>query len=434
LMTAALGGRLGPPEQAWHQVRPLPFELAALPRGTFALLRLPVVSYALPALIAIGHARFFHAPPAGPARWLRAAVSPRTLELLRAIQPASGGYLEATPLTSFVAMALASTGLSDHPVATEAERFLGASQRHDGSWAIDTDLATWGTTLAVKALDGDVPGGDAIARWLLDQQYQTRHPYTDSAAGGWAWTDKPGGVPDGDDTPGALLALATLETSADLVRPAELGCLWLAGLQNRDGGIPTFCRGWGALPFDRSSPDLTAHSLRAWGRWIGDVAPRHRAGIRRVAEKATAYLHKAQARDGSWTPLWFGNDHRSDETNPTYGTAHVCLALAASDPARARGLAWLRAQQNNDGGWGGGEGTRSSIEETALAVQALGLEGTSPALERGIAWLIDRTDNGRVFPPSPIGFYFAKLWYWEKLYPVVWCVAALRQVRQGAST
>ncbi|MEZ6048428.1 MAG: hypothetical protein R3C11_23220 [Planctomycetaceae bacterium] len=38
---------------------------------------------------------------------------------------------------------------------------------------------------------------------------------------------------------------------------------WLLDLQNRDGGWPTFCRGWGALPFDRSAPDLTAHALRA---------------------------------------------------------------------------------------------------------------------------------------------------------------------------
>ena len=38
-----------------------------------------------------------------------------------------------------------------------------------------------------------------------------RHPYTGAAPGGWAWTDLPGGVPDADDTPGALLALVALE-------------------------------------------------------------------------------------------------------------------------------------------------------------------------------------------------------------------------------
>ena len=57
LATCALSGRLGSGASAWKWVVPLPFELAALPHRFFATLRLPVVSYALPALIAIGQAR-----------------------------------------------------------------------------------------------------------------------------------------------------------------------------------------------------------------------------------------------------------------------------------------------------------------------------------------------------------------------------------------
>jgi squalene-hopene/tetraprenyl-beta-curcumene cyclase len=35
--------------------------------------------------------------------------------------------------------------------------------------------------------------------------------------------------------------------------------------------------------------------------------------------------------------------------------------------------------------------------------------------------------------PAPIGFYFAKLWYYEKLYPLIFTVAALgRAYRQFA--
>jgi hypothetical protein len=53
----------------------------------------------------------------------------------------------------------------------------------------------------------------------------------------------PGGVPDADDTAGALLALYRLENPAANPRSevrvaAELGCRWLLDLQNRDGGIP----------------------------------------------------------------------------------------------------------------------------------------------------------------------------------------------------
>ena len=81
-------------------------------------------------------------------------------------------------------------------------------------------------------------------------------------------------VPDADDTPGALLALAKLcndelpeETRQRILRAAIAGTDWLLALQNRDGGWPTFCRGWGKLAFDRSGTDLTAHAPRALRVW-----------------------------------------------------------------------------------------------------------------------------------------------------------------------
>ncbi|MCE9518919.1 MAG: hypothetical protein K8R87_05070 [Verrucomicrobia bacterium] len=111
LMTCAISDRLGPHDEAWRRVFALPFELAAFPRSWFGAIGLPVVSYALPALIAIGHARFHHAPPRwwNPLRWIRAALWPRISPMLKTLQPSTGGYLEATPLTSFVTMALASS-------------------------------------------------------------------------------------------------------------------------------------------------------------------------------------------------------------------------------------------------------------------------------------------------------------------------------------
>ena len=48
-------------------------------------------------------------------------------------------------------------------------------------------------------------------------------------------------------------------------------------------------------------------------------------------------------------------------------------------------------------------------------------------LDRGIEWLVGRVESGRHREPSPIGFYFAKLWYYEQLYPLVFTVAALGQ-------
>jgi squalene-hopene/tetraprenyl-beta-curcumene cyclase len=63
-------------------------------------------------------------------------------------------------------------------------------------------------------------------------------------------------------------------------------------------------------------------------------------------------------------------------------------------------------------------------------VRALAAAGGGRAASRGAAWLAERTNGGRDFPASPIGLYFARLWYWERLYPLVFAVAGLR--RQSA--
>jgi squalene-hopene/tetraprenyl-beta-curcumene cyclase len=420
LMMAAICGRLGP--DGWRHVLPLPFELAALPRTWFGAIGLPVVSYALPALIAIGHARFHHAPPwfINPWRWVRALAWRRVSPLLKTLQPSTGGYLEATPLTSFVTMALASSGLKDHACVPDAVRFLRASMRADGSWPIDTNLATWGTTLAVKALGADFDSATEVKQWLLRQQYRCVHPFTNAAPGGWAWTDLPGGVPDADDTSGALIALKILERgeqpSEETIHAAEAGAIWLLDLQNRDGGVPTFCRGWGTLPFDRSTPEITAHALWAWSTWEPHLTELTRQRMQPARARALNYLKRTRhGGEYCWEPLWFGNEHAPDEINLIYGTAMVLHYLTKAkvtgelvDGARA----WLQDSQKADGSWG-------SIEETAVACMALGIQDHP--------WLRVATKEGTQFPPSPIGLYFARLWYHEKLYPVVWTLNSTQE-------
>ena len=434
LLTLALSGRLG--ASGWRHVRPLPFELAALPHQLFGALQLPVVSYALPALIALGQTIEHHHPTRNPlTSLLRKATKSNTLNLLARIQPENGGFLEATPLTSFVTMSLASMRLAAHPVAQKGAAFLRAGVLPDGSWPIDTNLATWVTTLAIKALEPQPaalsPGQkETLRAWLLGQQYLVEHPYTHAAPGGWAWTNLPGGVPDADDTPGALLALTQLGVSDSTARTAARdGCRWLRELQNRDGGIPTFCHGWGALPFDRSSPDLTAHTLRAWSTWQPHLPTDDRRKLDFASRLATHYLARVQRPDGSWLPLWFGNEHAPDDENPLYGTAHVVLALREIDTRSRemlrRGIAWLGGAQNADGGWGGVKGAPSSVEETALAVEALAGTKEKDAVEAGVWWLVERVESGAWREPAPIGFYFAKLWYYERLYPLIFTVGAL---------
>jgi squalene-hopene/tetraprenyl-beta-curcumene cyclase len=257
-------------------------------------------------------------------------------------------------------------------------------------------------------------------------------------------------VPDADDTPGALLALDACRRSAviseqlrqQIDEAAVLGVRWLLGLQNRDGGWPTFCRGWGALPFDRSGADLTAHSLRAVRAWSDRLPADLQRQWSRAEPRAWRYLEQQQRRDGAWVPLWFGNQDDPAEENPIYGTAKVLEAYLsagrAESSAAQRGWNWLCQRQNDDGGWGG-SAAGSSVEETALAVHSLagvarplqssGDSSVDRAFRRGLCWLIHQTEGGGVRMCSPIGFYFAKLWYYEKLYPLVFTLGALGRVR-----
>jgi squalene-hopene/tetraprenyl-beta-curcumene cyclase len=452
LTMCALAKRLGRADKAWRLIPQLPFELASLPQSWFRFVRLPVVSYALPALISMGLARHHQRPSRNPiTRVLRRLATNRVLRVLPSIQPAGGGFLEATPLTSFVTMSMIGAGQHDHPVVSACVDFLVRSARPDGSWPIDTNLATWVTTLSINAIAaggataiaGTLPAADrrALREWLLDQQYKVTHPYTGAPPGAWAWTDLPGGVPDADDTAGALLALYHLGDIDDrTTRAAEAGVRWLLDLQNRDGGIPTFCRGWTNLPFDRSGPDLTAHALHAWSIWRDRLPADLATRVATAESRALRYLATHQRPDGSWSPLWFGNQSAPDEENPTYGTAKVLIALAArpdaptSDLVR-HGADWLLNSQNPDGGWGGGQGTPSSVEETGLALDALGsIAEASPArqisstplqmaIARGAFWLSEHTTSGTRFPPAPIGFYFAKLWYFERDYPLIYALS-----------
>jgi len=370
------------------------------------------------------------------------------------MQPASGGYLEAAPLTSFVVMSLAASGRVEHPVVQQGVKFLLDSVRPDGSWPIDVNLATWTTTLAINALAGT--GEDVAALgcldWLLSCQHRQVHPFTGAAPGGWGWTDLSGAVPDADDTPGALSALAawrdapscSTEDRARIEEAAAAGIGWLLGLQNRDGGWPTFCRGWGKLPFDRSGADLTAHALRALKAWEHVAASR---SWEKAVQAGLRYLARQQRPDGSWVPLWFGNQDDPQEENPVYGTAKVLLAYRDwgalnTEPAR-RGVDWLCRNQNSDGGWGGGAAQRaasgghhaSSVEETAVAVEALARishENRTKVLDRAVNWLLDAVEQDRHRNASPIGFYFAKLWYYERLYPLLFTLAALGRARRSS--
>ena len=167
-----------------------------------------------------------------------------------------------------------------------------------------------------------------------------------------------------------------------------------------------------------------------------EEAPR----LRRAMTRAVS-LRKLSAMTALGYPLWFRNQHAPDDINPTYGTARVVLGLqglaarhvSLSAEMLQKARQWLVHAQNPDGSWGGFPKGSPSVEETALAVEALAslpCDGdAAPAVSAGVDWLMEKIESGEWLRPPPTGFYFAKLWYYERLYPMIFTVAALGRAR-----
>ena len=428
LMMCALAGMVSD----WKRIPPFPFELATLPQRLFRYLNLPVVSYAIPALIAVGicqmyHRRGFFSP-------LRRLFVPKAMQVLMRMQPSDGGFLEAAPLTAFVSMCLAEGGFRSHEVTQRCACFLVETVRSDGSWPIDTNLSGWLTSLAAKVLPLTSNLSDIIRR----NATTTIHPFTAAALGGWGWSDLSGSVPDGDDTSGALVALYH-QSEGKRSPEVDNGLKWLMWLQNRDGGMPTFCKGWGKLPFDSSSPDITAHAILAMGLWLPSLDGRLKTNVQKSLDKMITWMeqsltsHPSTLDSQGWTPLWFGDQDAPDEKAPVYGTATAIDYLMSARHPMATKLAqsqisFILHAQNEDGGWGGNKGVKSKVTYTSRALAALAHFPSQydTVRQRGWDYLYHRYKAGTLYDREPIGLYFARLWYSEELYNVLFLLSAIK--------
>ena len=399
----------------WSKIPPLPFELAVLPQKVFRFLQLPVVSYAIPALIAVGILRYKKGGRNFLSR-VRDKFIPRCLKVLVKLQPADGGFLEAAPLTAFVGMCMSGAGFNDHVVTQKAAQFLVETVREDGAWPIDTDLASWVTSLSLRALDEDIPDREYFIGKLKANALKEVHPFTGAQPGGWGWTDLSGSVPDADDTPGALIALYVL-TGGIYSEEIGNGIRWLMDLQNHDGGIPTFCKGWTKLPFDQSSPDLTAHTYFAFEIWKNQLPADLYRRCERSSQRLVNFMERTQTQEGAWVPLWFGDQQAADEHSPVYGTATAVDYFSSSENDRIKmmaqkGLDYLLSVQNTDGGWGGAKGVASKVTLTARTLAALAQYVDVPleVIEKGFDFLYQAYRQGNLYKREPIGLYFARLW------------------------
>src|SRR5262249_43627236 len=113
--------------------------------------------------------------------------------------------------------------------------------------------------------------------------------------------------------------------------------------------------------------------------------------------RGIAYLKREQEADGSWFGRW--------GTNYIYGTWSVLCALNAvgedmTQPYISKAICWLKACQSEDGGWGEdgatywkerrGETKASTPSQTAWALLALMAAGEvdTPVVKRGIDYLV----------------------------------------------
>jgi energy-coupling factor transport system substrate-specific component len=205
-------------------------------------------------------------------------------------------------------------------------------------------------------------------------------------------------APEGAVIPILFLAVVSTVVSPPAARSAATPTDYLLAAQNGDGGfgsgpglpsVPLFS-GWTALglaangvnPGDvrRGGQSLLGY-IESQGASFSDVGSLERtilvaraAGVSASAvagRDLVGQLKGHVARDGSV----------SEQVNLT---AFAVLALrAAGSPAGVRTVAWLRHQQNSDGGFGfATAGAASDVDDTGAALEALA--GTGPASARTI--------------------------------------------------
>ena len=162
--------------------------------------------------------------------------------------------------------------------------------------------------------------------------------------------------------------------------------------------------------------------------------------------RGVAYLLAEQHPEGGWFGRW--------GMNYVYGTWSVLIALAAigfdrDHPAIRRAVAWLGAIQNDDGGWGeddagyaldypGHRPCGSTASQTAWALLGLMAAGEvdGPAVRRGIAYLLaNQGDDGFWDEPRYTATGFPRVFYlryggYPKFFPL-WAMARYRTLREG---
>jgi squalene-hopene/tetraprenyl-beta-curcumene cyclase len=332
-------------------------------------------------------------------------------------QEADGGWAGIQPPWVYAILALRALGYPlDHPVIQKSLKAFDRFTWEDEGmlWTEPCQSPVWDTGLAVIALldsglAADDPALQQAGGWLLQEQvfsggdWQVKNP--DTPAGGWSFEFDNDVYPDVDDTAVVLIALdgISVEDEAAKRRAMDAGTRWMLSMQSKNGGWAAFDvdntkQFLTEIPFadfgellDPPTADVTAHALEFLGRmgYRGEYPP---------AARALQFLYDLQEPDGAWWGRW--------GVNYLYGLGAVLPALAElgepmTQPVVRKSIAWLRAHQLEDGGWGESSDSYadptlrgagpSTASQTAWALMALIAAGETDSREvaRGVQYLID---------------------------------------------
>ncbi len=292
----------------------------------------------------------------------------------------------------------------------------------------------WDTGLAALAMLETGEAGQSVAEsceWLKSKQildfkgdWAVKRPHL--RPGGWAFQYNNDHYPDVDDTAVVGMALHRADP-AKYAEPIKRAAEWIEGMQSTNGG-------WGAFDVDNADAYLNNIPFADHGALLdpptADVSARcvsflAQIGYERshpVVARGIEYLKRDQEKDGSWFGRW--------GTNYIYGTWSVLNALnAAGEDMKQdyiqRAVKWLFAHQNTDGGWGEDGATywkerryerkASTPSQTAWAILGLMAAGEvdHAAVKRGVDFIAaaPRETDGRWKEPWFTAVGFPRVFY-----------------------
>ncbi|KVT76931.1 squalene--hopene cyclase [Burkholderia territorii] len=230
---------------------------------------------------------------------------------------------------------------------------------------------------------------------------------------------------------------------------------WVVGMQSSDGGWGAFEPEntqyyLNNIPFSDHGALLDPPTADVSGRCLSMLSQLGESALNsEPARRALDYMLKEQEPDGSWYGRW--------GMNYVYGTWTALCSLNAAgltpdDPRVKRGAQWLLSIQNKDGGWGedgdsyklnyrGFEQAPSTASQTAWALLGLMAAGevNNPAVARGVEYLIAQQNEEGLWDETRFtatGFprvFYLRYHGYRKFFPL-WALARYRNLKRANAT